>query len=211
MSKVKICGLRRMEDIAAVNNALPDYIGFVFAPSRRRVDERTASMLKERLDTRIMTVGVFVNEKAEAVADLHRSGVIDLVQLHGDEDAGYIARLKGLCDCPVIKAIGIGHELPLLAYEPDYLLFDTLSEQRGGTGKVFDWGILNGFEGRPYFLAGGLTAANVAEAIKLLSPFCLDVSGGVETNGLKDMNKINEFVRLAKNFTALQHPPANTT
>ena len=202
MSKVKICGLSRMEDIIAVNKALPDYIGFVFAPSRRQVDERTAAALKERLDTRITAVGVFVNEKAEIAANLYRGGVIDMVQLHGGEDSDYVARLKDLCGCPVIKAIGIGHVLPLLTDKPDYLLFDTLSEQRGGTGKAFNWGVLSGFNGLPYFLAGGLTAANVTEAITLLSPFCVDVSGGVETDGLKDARKINEFVRLVKTPSA---------
>jgi len=198
MSKVKICGMSRMEDIAAVNNALPDYIGFVFARSRRQIGERTAAMLKEQLDTRIIAVGVFVNEKVEAIANLHRNGIIDMVQLHGDEDAGYIARLKDYCGCLVIKAIGVDSELPPLPDKPDYLLFDKLSEQRGGSGKVFDWGVLTEFNGLPYFLAGGLTAANVTNAISLLSPFCVDVSGGVETDGIKDANKIYEFVRLVR-------------
>jgi len=100
MSKVKICGLSRIEDIDAVNRALPDYIGFVFAKSRRRVDEATASMLKERLDSRIKAVGVFVNEKAEIIAGLYENGVIDLAQLHGDEDESYILRLKEAAAAP---------------------------------------------------------------------------------------------------------------
>jgi len=201
MSKVKICGLSRMEDITVVNDALPDYIGFVFAKSRRRIDERTASMLKEQLDTRIKAVGVFVNEKSEVITGLYRNGVIDLAQLHGDEDARYIARLKDCCDCPIIKAVGVGNELPPLPNDPDYLLFDTLSEQRGGTGKVFNWSVLKDSNCLPYFLAGGLTASNVVEAIALLSPFCVDVSGGVETNGLKDTCKIKEFIKLVKTFS----------
>jgi len=198
MSRVKICGLSRLEDIIAVNNTLPDYIGFVFAKSRRQVDKCKASMLKEHLDNRIKAVGVFVNEEVEVVVDLYKDGIIELVQLHGDEDAGYIARLKDCCNCPVIKAIGISSKLPPLPAAPDYLLFDTLSEQRGGTGKVFDWNALKGFAGLPYFLAGGLTIANVTGAMTLLSPFCVDVSGGVETDGVKDAEKIGEFVRLAR-------------
>jgi len=198
MSRVKICGLSRMEDITAVNDALPNYIGFVFAPSRRRVDEHTAAILKEHLDTRIQVVGIFVNEKVEVAADLFSNGIIDLVQLHGDEDDGYIKQLKNACGCPVIKAIGIGNKLPHLPDEPDYLLFDTLSEQRGGTGRVFDWGVLENYSGMPFFLAGGLTVANVSKAITLLSPFCVDVSGGVETDGVKDAKKIENFVNTVR-------------
>ena len=198
MSKVKICGLSRMEDIAAVNDALPNYIGFVFAPGRRQVDEHTAAMLKKQLDPRIQAVGVFVNEKFEAITNLLGNGIIDLVQLHGDEDAGYITRLKDHCGCPVIKAVGICNELPPLPDGSDHLLFDTLSEQRGGTGRVFDWGVLQNYSGPPYFLAGGLTASNVTEAITLLSPFCVDVSGGVETDGVKDAKKIVNFVNMVR-------------
>ena len=200
MSKVKICGLSRMEDIDAVNRALPDYIGFVFAKSRRRVDEATAAMLKERLDRRIKAVGVFVNQDAGIIAGLYKNGVIDLAQLHGDEDESYILRLKESCGCPVIKASGVGDVMPRLPKNADYLLFDTLSEQRGGTGKIFDWGILNGFQGPPYFLAGGLGLENVCEAIKTLSPFCVDVSSGVEKDGLKDAEKVQELVRFVRAF-----------
>ena len=195
MSKVKICGLSRIEDIDAVNRALPDFIGFVFAQSRRQVDERTAAMLKEKLDHRIEAVGVFVNQEIETIANLYQSGIIDLVQLHGDEDDQYIRRLKESCGCRVIKAIGVGSALPPLANEPDYLMFDTLSDRRGGIGKTFDWGLLKDYSGMPYFLAGGLTSSNAARAISLLAPFCADTSSGVETNGLKDEQKIVEFVR----------------
>ena len=200
MSKVKICGLSRMEDIIAVNRALPDYIGLVFAPSRRRIDDRTAAMLKERLDRRIKSVGVFVNEEIEIVARLFGRGVIDLVQLHGDEDAAYIARLKECCGCPVIKAVGVGDALPPLPGNADYLLFDTLSAQRGGTGEPFDWGLLKDFNGLPYFLAGGLTIANTPDAIHSLAPFCVDVSSGVETNERKDADKINQITRLVRAY-----------
>ena len=198
MSRVKICGLRRVEDIDAINRALPDYIGFVFAQSRRRIDIETAAMLKEKLDIGIKAVGVFVNEDISAISEIVQSGIIDLIQFHGDEDDLYIERLKEICDSPVIKAVGVGGTLPLLPKAADYLLFDTISTQRGGVGKVFDWNILNEYHNMPYFLAGGLSTGNVSEALSQLLPFCVDVSSGVETDGFKDPEKINEFVQLVR-------------
>jgi len=199
MSKVKICGLSRVEDIVAVNGVLPDYIGFVFAPSRRRVDMNTAAILKEALNPQIEAVGVFVNEDIGVVGGAYQSGIIDVVQLHGDEDDAYIRRLKDRCGCPVIKAVGVGDVMPSLPLEADYLLFDTLSaEQRGGLGRAFDWNILHNYCGLPYFLAGGLTTNNVVDSIRLLRPFCVDVSSGVETDGIKDAEKIGVFIDLLR-------------
>jgi len=198
MSKIKICGLSRIEDIVAVNSVLPDYIGFVFAPSPRRIDGKTAIILRECLDHRITTVGVFVNQEIETIADLWRRGVIDLAQLHGDEDTDYIARLKAICGCAVIKAIGVGDELPSLPEKADYCLFDSLSSKRGGSGKAFNWSLLKHYYGSPYFLAGGLTVANISNAINYLAPYCIDVSSGAETNGIKDPDKIKEIVRLVR-------------
>ena len=203
MSRVKICGLSRDEDIVAVNNAMPDYAGFVFAPSRRQIDEKKAGLFKGRLDPRIRAVGVFVNQEIELAAGLYRNGVIDLVQLHGDEDAEYIAKLKGQCGCPVIKAFGIRDTLPVLTEKSDYCLFDSMSNERGGTGKGFDWNILKGYCGLPYFLAGGLDAVNIPGAIRLLSPFCIDVSSGAETDGRKDAGKICEIVSLVRQQTKI--------
>ena len=198
MSKVKICGLRRVEDIDAVNHALPDYIGFVFAPSKRRIDIETAAMLKERLDNRIKVAGVFVNEEIGIISKMVQDGIIDLIQLHGDEDDSYIKRLKAMCACPVIKSVGVGGALPVLPKAADYLLFDTLSAQRGGTGEKFDWHILANHRGAPYFLAGGLTCENVSEALSRLNPFCVDVSSGVEIDGFKDPEKIDKFVQIVR-------------
>lgn len=195
MCKVKICGLRRMQDVQAVNAVLPEYAGFVFADSRRRIDTETAAVLKAQLDRRIKAVGVFVNESLDTVEKIYRSGTIDQVQLHGDEDSAYIRLLKERCGCPVIKAVGIGSEFPALPEGADYFLFDTLSSQRGGTGTAFDWSILKDYSGIPYFLAGGLSVGNVSDALRMLSPFCVDVSGGVETSGVKDAQKITQFVR----------------
>ena len=195
MSKVKICGLSRAEDIYIVNRALPDYIGFVFAPSKRRVTIKTAAMLKAKLDPRIEAVGVFVNAEISGIAEIFKEGVIDLAQLHGDEDGAYINRLKELCGCMVIKAAGVGDSMPALPAGPDYYMFDTLSVRHGGTGRSFDWEILSKYSGPPYFLAGGLTAGNVSDALKRMSPYCVDVSSGVETNGVKDADKINDFIQ----------------
>ncbi|MCL2121089.1 MAG: phosphoribosylanthranilate isomerase [Clostridiales bacterium] len=194
MSKVKICGLRRVEDIAAVNSALPDYIGFVFAPSRRRIDEQTASMLKEMLDPRIQAVGVFVNQDIKEAASLVQRGILDAVQLHGDEDEEYLIRLKESCGCPVIKSVSVGEALPPLPENADYLLFDAASDQRGGSGRTFDWALLQQLHSKPYFLAGGLDLQNISNALRVLSPFCVDVSSGVETGGFKDAEKIHQFI-----------------
>jgi phosphoribosylanthranilate isomerase len=198
MTKIKICGLRGAADIEAVNRALPDYIGWVFAPGRRQVDAATAARLKERLDGRIGTVGVFVNEAVGQVEAIYRMGILDMIQLHGDEDGAYIRRLQISCGCPVIKAVGIGGRLPDLPAGADYLLFDRLSARRGGTGQAFDWHILKGYRDRPYFLAGGLSSVNVADAIGLLHPFCVDVSSGAETDGVKDAEKIEQIVRTVR-------------
>lgn len=198
MTKIKICGLSLQEDIDAVNHSLPDFIGFVFAESRRQVDAKAAAKLKEKLDSRILAAGIFVNEDIGYIAGLHRERIIDIVQLHGDEDGGYIDRLRENCGCPVIKSVSIKKNLPILPKGSDYLLFDTASQARGGTGKVFDWSILKGYAGPPYFLAGGLDSSNLTGAINQLSPFCLDVSSGVETNGIKDAKKIDRLVRLIR-------------
>ncbi len=198
MSKVKICGLSRIEDIEAVNHSMPDYAGFVFAESRRRVEEEKAAVLRKHLDPGIEAVGVFVNEDADKIATLYNDSVIDIAQLHGDEDSDYIKRLKEGCGCRVIKAVAVGKVMPPIPKGPDHILFDTLSEERGGTGRMFDWHIIKGFDRTPYFLAGGLDPGNVQEAVRFLSPYCVDVSGGVETHGVKDPAKIDEFVSLVR-------------
>lgn len=201
MSKIKICGLRRAEDIDAVNRALPDYIGFVFAPSRRRVDTATAAALKEKLDKRIAAVGVFVNEEIDTILRIYRAGIIDAVQLHSDEDDALIRRVGEIC--PVIKAVGVGNTLPPLPASAEYVLFDTLSARRGGTGVVFDWKVLKDYKEKPYFLAGGLSESNITDAIRLLNPFCVDVSSAAETDGIKDAEKIARIVRLVREMPQL--------
>lgn len=199
MTYVKLCGLRRLEDIAAANHCRPDYIGFVFAPSKRRVTADSAFRLRERLDSKIRAVGVFVNEQPGVVAELCRRGVIDLVQLHGDEDYNYIAELRALTDAPIIRSMAAaGRSLPQTLPPVEYLLFDTPSPHRGGAGISFDWSVLEGYTGLPYFLAGGLHGDNVLQAVRRLHPYAVDVSSGIETDGWKDPVKMERFVRLVR-------------
>jgi phosphoribosylanthranilate isomerase len=197
MTKIKICGLSRKADILAVNEAMPDYIGFVFAESRRQVSEEAALKLKELLRPEILSVGVFVNEEPNRIRCLCDRGIIDIVQLHGDESSSYIHQLREYIKNPIIKAIRVSGRDALKDTEViscDYLLLDTYHMERyGGTGERFDWSVIPKLS-KPYFLAGGIGSSNVVEAINCLSPFCVDVSSSVETAGYKDATKIKEIV-----------------
>ncbi len=198
MTIIKLCGLSRPCDIEAVNALMPDCIGFVFArKSRRYVSPETAKALRKGLNPAVKAVGVFVREEPSVVAGLLNGGVIDLAQLHGGEDEAYIARLRALTDRPLIQAFRIETPADLdraRASAADYILLDNGA---GGTGAAFDWSLLAGFD-RPYFLAGGLGPENVAEAIKALHPFAVDVSSGIETDGYKDISKMQAFVMAAR-------------
>lgn len=200
MPKIKICGLTRLQDIDIVNDCLPDYIGFVFAPSRRQVTPGGAAALKQRLDDRIKAVGVFVNERIDEIARLCRHGIIDLIQLHGDEDERYVAGLKERVDAPVIKAVRVRNpeQVSAAARLPcEYLLLDTYQKDAyGGTGAAFDYRLIPPLQ-KPYFLAGGLHAGNIPAAAAQ-KPYCLDVSSGVETDGVKDAAKVRELVWLVR-------------
>jgi len=191
--RIKICGLSRPADIQMVNMAKPDYIGFVFAKSRRQVDSMTASELKNMLNPDIKAVGVFVNEELDKIIDICRENIIDLIQLHGDETEDYIRKLKAKVNKPVIKAIRISSQNDIKYNECescDYLLFDTYTkDQYGGSGVSFDWSLIGNAK-KPFFLAGGIKEENVLEAIRQTSPYCIDVSSGVETDGYKDFSKI---------------------
>lgn len=201
MAKIKICGLTRMQDIEAVNKALPDYVGFVFAESRRQISANAAKALKSRLNPSIEAVGVFVNEDPANIVKLCESHVIDLIQLHGDEDEDYINDLKKYVPNKIIKAVRVKSSQDIeraRGIHCDYLLFDAWHEKKyGGLGRSFDWSLITGID-RPYFLAGGINPANVLEAVKSCSPYCIDVSSGVETDGLKDPDKIMEIVTMVR-------------
>ncbi len=197
MTKIKICGLTRPQDIISVNAALPDFAGFVFAESRRMIDERTARTLKDCLQPAIKSVGVFVDEDPNRIIRLCEDKVIDLVQLHGGENDTYIVELKKRIPNTIIKAVRVKYPAQISAAQElssDYLLLDTWHpRQYGGTGMTFDWDIIPELH-KPYFLAGGLNIGNILEAVKSCRPFCVDVSGGVETGFCKDPNKIMEIV-----------------
>lgn len=204
MVKVKICGIKNLQDVQAVNKHKPDFAGFVFYPlSKRYVSLIVARRLKAALNRHIKTVGVFVNAPVEEIAAAAELGIIDLVQLHGDEGNAYIAELKKICKLPIIKAVRVQDENDIKRadyYDCDYLLFDTYSQSAyGGTGRQFNTQLLKGVKiHKPYFIAGGLNAENVRHAIKGLKPFAADVSGGVETDGGKDAAKIKAFIKQVK-------------
>lgn len=198
MTKIKLCGLSRPGDIACANELRPEYIGFVFAKkSRRYISPETAAALRLTLDSAICPVGVFVNEPSENVAELLNGGVIDMAQLHGQEDEAYIRKLRSLTDKPLIQAFSIRCAEDAAAAarsSADYILLDSGG---GGTGKHFDWSLTPDVS-RSYFLAGGLSADNVAQAVIMAHPYAVDVSSGVETGGFKDTGKMRRFVQAVR-------------
>ncbi len=197
MTKIKLCGLSRTQDIEAANKLKPDYIGFVFAAkSKRRVSPLKATELKSRLDPEIKAVGVFLDDDLDAVAAMMNLGIVDLVQLHGSEDEEYIKKLRTITDKPVIKAFIINSAEDVKRAEAstaDYILLDGGK----GEGKAFDWSLLKNIR-RPYFLAGGLNPGNAADAVRTLAPFSVDVSTGIETDGKKDEEKMTAFVNAVR-------------
>jgi len=198
MTRAKVCGLKRPEDMAYANELLPDYVGFVFAKvSKRYVSPESAAALREQLSPQIVSVGVFVDEPIEQVVALLESNVIGMAQLHGAETAEYIRALRSKSQAPIIQAFRISTRDDVLRAEQsqaDYILLD---HGAGGTGESFDWSLLDGIE-RPFFLAGGLSAENVGEAIARYKPFAVDSSSKLETNGVKDYEKMKAFVEAVR-------------
>ncbi|QGS37622.1 phosphoribosylanthranilate isomerase [Aerococcus viridans] len=202
MVKVKICGLRRPEDIEAANAAKPDYVGFIFVPETKRyVKPDLAASFRRDLAADIQTVGVFVNAPIEEIVAICQAGTIDLVQLHGEEDQAYIAHLKGQVDQHIIKSVAVGDELVVDPNQADYLLFDSLSPSRGGSGKIFDWQMVSAYQEKPFFLAGGLGVENIEEALKVVRPYAVDASSSLETDRVKDPVKMQEFVAKIREVT----------
>lgn len=206
MTRVKICGLSRPEDIFQANKLKPDYIGFVFYPkSKRAVTQSQAALLKAMLDKEIKAVGVFVNADIAFIEKLAQLRIIDLVQLHGDEDSLYIQELRKRVYIPIIKAIRVQGEESLQNlrnYQVDFFLFDTYKPGHyGGTGERFNLELEGVTIPKPYFIAGGLDASNVAQVIaQNPHAYAVDVSGGVEDSatGLKDAQKMADFVAQVK-------------
>ena len=198
MTKIKLCGLMRDCDIEAANGLRPEYVGFVFASgSRRYVSPEKAEGFRKLLCSEILAVGVFVNEKLERVEELLGRGIVDIAQLHGNENEEYIKRLKNRTGKTVIKAFRVDTEQDIFLAQnslADYVLLDSGS---GGTGTVFDWKLIQNIR-RPYFLAGGLEEGNVREAIERFRPYAVDVSSGIETEGVKDMRKMKAFVEAVR-------------
>lgn len=206
MTKIKICGLRRLRDIEAVNAARPDFAGFVVEVpgSRRSVDKRELRELAGRLEEGILSVGVFVNAPPELVAELLEEGTLDLAQLHGQEDEIYMAELRRLTEKPLIQAFSIqtGQDAErALESRADYLLLD---QGRGGTGQTFDWSLLPEIN-RPFFLAGGLGEENLERAIRQVRPWAVDLSSSLETDGQKDPEKIRRAVELVRRLNRQQN------
>jgi phosphoribosylanthranilate isomerase len=192
MVKVKLCGLKRPCDIEWANEERPDFIGLVFAGQKRRVSDELAGELRRLLRKDIPAVGVFVNDMVEHIASLVQQETIQLVQLHGQEDEAYMKELRHLVDVPLIKAFSIDTPADIdraRASSADYILVD---HGAGGTGQTFDWRLLEALR-RECFLAGGLNPDNVAAAVRL-RPYAVDVSSGIETGGVKDRNKMREFM-----------------
>ena len=217
--KVKMCGISKVETIPAIVDAKPDYMGLVFAPSKRQVTVDQAKILVEELhrgyakkygsDTEhdkngtIKTVGVFVNETVENLVTIANEANLDAVQLHGDEDEAFIQSLKERTNVEVWKAVQIRSAADVEKWidsSADMLLFDAYhKDERGGTGEVFDWSSLDAFE-RPFMLAGGIDSTNVARAIRTVRPYGIDISSGIETNGVKDDEKIKAFTKIVNSI-----------
>ena len=195
MVKIKICGIRRLEDIEMVNKYKPDYIGFVFADSKRKVSHELASQLKANLSPDIISVGVFVNESEDEILKLYADGIIDIAQLHGGESEDYIKYLKDNTndELKIIKAIEMSEDEDLSVHDnsqADYLLLDSGK----GSGKTFDWRLIRKDLKKKFFLAGGINSSNINNAIEEVNPFAIDLSSSLETDGYKDENKIREIM-----------------
>ena len=215
--KVKMCGISKVETIPAVVEAKPDYMGLVFAPSKRQVTVDQAKTLVEELhkqytkrynngaeqsnNDEIKTVGVFVNETLDNLVSIATETNLDAVQLHGDEDEAFIQSLKGRTNVEIWKAVQIRSAADTEVWidsSADMLLFDAYhKDERGGTGEVFDWASLDEFE-RPFMLAGGIDSTNVARAIRTVRPYGIDISSGIETEGVKDDEKIKAFTNIVR-------------
>ena len=196
-TKIKICGLKRPEDITYVNEAKPDYCGFIieFPKSSRNVTGDQVRTITANLHPDIFPVGVFVNASLERVEELLLDGTIQIAQLHGQEDEDYIRRIQRNTRHQVIKAFSIKttQDIELALQSPaDYILLDQGS---GGTGKTFDWSLIPEIT-RPFFLAGGLGPDNLEQAVRTIRPYAVDLSSSVETDGVKDRSKIVEAVNL---------------
>ncbi|NLK75541.1 MAG: phosphoribosylanthranilate isomerase [Clostridiales bacterium] len=201
--KIKICGLTREVDIEYVNEYNPDYIGFIFYKlSRRLITKEKAKVLKTSLSRSIKAVGVFVNEDINVIRDIWEADIIDLIQLHGDETEEYIIRLKEITKAPIIKAIRVRDKEQIKISSKtcaDFLLFDSYNKNMyGGTGEKFNWEIIDEIN-KSFFLAGGIGLEDIKQA-KALGAYAIDVSSSVETDGVKDRDKIKDIINGVRKY-----------
>ena len=193
MTKIKLCGLKRECDIDYVNELMPDFVGFVFAvKSKRYVTFEQAEKLQSKLNDAIIPVGVFVDEDIKNIEYLVNCGIIGAVQLHGNEDNEYIRILRTKVNCPIIQAFHIENKADIAKAEKsqaDFIMLDS----GGGTGKTFEHSLIKNIK-RDFFLAGGLGSENVVKAISKCKPYAVDASSSLETDGVKDKNKMTAFV-----------------
>ncbi|KZX14125.1 phosphoribosylanthranilate isomerase [Methanobrevibacter curvatus] len=193
--KIKICGLKRKEDVIIVNKYKPDYVGFVFAESPRQISPKIAKKLKKSLNKNIKVYGVFVNENIEKIKKLIDENIIDGVQLHGNENKEYINRLReSYPKLTIIKAIELKKSIDIDKIDRskiDYLLLDSGK----GSGKTFDWNLIKNTNTKPFFIAGGLNEKNIEE-VSCLEPFAIDISSGAEENGFKSEKKIKKIMNI---------------
>lgn len=197
MVKIKICGLKRFKDIEMVNTYKPDYIGFVFADTKRKVSHELAGELKANLDSDIISVGVFVDASKDEILKLFNEGTIEIAQLHGSESEDYIIDLKESTnnELKIINAIEMSEDTDLLSYDSsnaDYLLLDSGK----GSGKTFDWRLIRKDLKKDFFLAGGLNSENITDAIEQFNPYAVDLSSSLEVDGFKNEDKIKEIMEI---------------
>ena len=200
-TKIKICGIKSFEDVAIINKELPDYCGFIidFPKSHRSITKEVARELSKKVNPSIEKVGVFVNSPIEDVVALLKEGVIDMAQLHGDEDEAYIRRVQRESDRPVMKAIIIRDDFDIFRAKEspaDLVLLDAGK----GSGESFNWDLIFDMN-RKYVLAGGLDETNIKKAIEQLHPYALDLSSSLETNGNKDPQKVKNVMDILRSVS----------
>ncbi|MGI6500097.1 MAG: phosphoribosylanthranilate isomerase [Anaerostipes sp.] len=197
--KIKMCGLQRLIDIEYANICMPDYVGFIFADSRRKVEADTAKNLIEKLNKNIQSVGVFVNEPLDTLKSIIEKTDIDMIQLHGDESREYIEKVKSFTKKEIWKAFRVQDKRQIEEanqYNVDKYLFDSFSKEAyGGTGKRLNLELFDGVKlEKPFFLAGGFTVEQINEELKKTRAYGVDISSGIETQGWKDLNKMKQVM-----------------
>ncbi|MDD4370950.1 MAG: phosphoribosylanthranilate isomerase [Anaerostipes sp.] len=197
--KIKMCGLRRFLDIEYANICMPDYVGFIFADSKRKVEVDTAKILIEKLNKNIQSVGVFVNEPLDTLKNIIEKTDIDIIQLHGDETKEYIEEVRSFTKKEIWKAFRVEEKRQIEEanqYNVHKYLFDSFSKEAyGGTGKRLNLELFNGVKlEKPFFLAGGFTVEQINEELKKTKSYGVDISSGIETDGWKDLNKMKQVM-----------------